>query len=400
MKHFRSQVCSTYQSMVEMHLKASKDPWTTTHGHFLQMGGFRLLTTARENFVETYHTPELRTRKLIAPGAQYQPKNGNDIFKTITHRILQITGKDWPGVISERDISRIDFGDDIWEGVLTISTLKNLLSENLIRFPSITEDEINDRSKGDALSKGIALLQLTWFIIQVIARAVQGLAITELELTTAALAGLNGIMYFFWWSKPRDVQFPVLIRTKGVEHQLSSTSDDKSWIFSDVAFSFRRQLWATIAHPFARMTGNLRSFLGSLSRKSVHAFVALALGLRSLQVRFTRLNSQIVRGLSFSRVKKSDIETALQRPFDEVTGEADPQSSSSSRAVKTVTKTQLFDKYISSDASLDLVVTSQCRQGYEVSNQHHCPSPILPNFLSVLPYSSGSTCPHFTNPSQ
>lgn len=46
--------------------------------------------------------------------------------------------------------------DDILEGVLTFRTLKQLLSENLVRFPTITEDEIDDKSKGDALSKGIA----------------------------------------------------------------------------------------------------------------------------------------------------------------------------------------------------------------------------------------------------
>ena len=78
---------------------------------------------------------------------------------------------------------------------------RQLLQEHKIDFPSTTAEEIDDRSKGDALSKGIALLQITWFIIQLIARRVQGLTITELELTTAALAGLNSVMYVFWWNK-------------------------------------------------------------------------------------------------------------------------------------------------------------------------------------------------------
>ena len=82
-------------------------------------------------------------------------------------------------------------GDGIWEAVLQFEALMELLQKHKIDFPSTTEAEIDDRSKGDALSKGIALLQITWFIIQLIARRVQGLAITELELTTAALAGLN-----------------------------------------------------------------------------------------------------------------------------------------------------------------------------------------------------------------
>ena len=89
---------------------------------------------------------------------------------------------------------------DVVEGVLTRRCFEALLSKNRIAFPTISEDEINDRSKGDALSKGIAYLQLAWFIVQIITRAVQGLAITELELTTAALVGLNSAMYLFWWS--------------------------------------------------------------------------------------------------------------------------------------------------------------------------------------------------------
>ena len=112
-------------------------------------------------------------------------------------------------------------GDGIWEGVLQFDKFKDLLQEQKIEFPSTTEVEIDDRSKGDALSKGIALLQITWFIIQLIARRVQGLTITELELTMAALAGLNSVMYVFWWNKPLDVRCPIVIRTKAVEKMLA-----------------------------------------------------------------------------------------------------------------------------------------------------------------------------------
>ena len=37
---------------------------------------------------------------------------------------------------------------------------------------SITEKEITDKSKGDGLSKGLVILQTTWFAIQCIARGV------------------------------------------------------------------------------------------------------------------------------------------------------------------------------------------------------------------------------------
>ena len=83
---------------------------------------------------------------------------------------------------------RSRLGDGIWEGVMQFETFRWLLRQDLIDFHLTTEVEIDDRSKGDGLSKGIALLQITWFIIQLVARRFQGLTITELELTTAALA--------------------------------------------------------------------------------------------------------------------------------------------------------------------------------------------------------------------
>ena len=67
------------------------------------------------------------------------------------------------------------------KGVLSPDKLRNLLREGEIAFPSIREDEIEDRSKADGLAKGIAVLQTTWFIAQCISRPAQGLIITEIE---------------------------------------------------------------------------------------------------------------------------------------------------------------------------------------------------------------------------
>lgn len=140
-----------------------------THAHFLQMGGFRLCTTDRDD----------NRWQNIHYGHQY----------------------------------KID-GIAVWEGALSFYSFTAILHEGKIDFPEIRSEEINDRSKGDALSKGVALLQVVWFIIQLIARHHQNLTITEIELTTAALAGINSIMYLCWWSKPLDVRFPIVIRTK------------------------------------------------------------------------------------------------------------------------------------------------------------------------------------------
>ncbi|KAJ6449524.1 hypothetical protein C8R45DRAFT_1224357 [Mycena sanguinolenta] len=76
---------------------------------------------------------------------------------------------------------------------------------------NVKTEEIKDKSKGDALSKGVALLQGMWFILQCLARAHQHLAITQLEVATLAFAIVNIFIWLLWWNKPLDVQRPIVV---------------------------------------------------------------------------------------------------------------------------------------------------------------------------------------------
>ncbi|KAH9954735.1 hypothetical protein BC827DRAFT_1143053, partial [Russula dissimulans] len=78
-------------------------------------------------------------------------------------------------------------------------------------FPKISKAEIEDKSKGDAISKAVVILQTGWFVTQCIVRIVQGLPITELELVTVAFATLNFVIYLLWWDKPLNVQRGVRV---------------------------------------------------------------------------------------------------------------------------------------------------------------------------------------------
>ncbi|KAH9959071.1 hypothetical protein BC827DRAFT_526503 [Russula dissimulans] len=81
-------------------------------------------------------------------------------------------------------------------------------------FPRISNKEIQDKSKGDFVSKAVVILQTSWFVMQCIARGVQGLPITELELATIAFASLNFVLYLLWWDKPLNVQCGVRVYKK------------------------------------------------------------------------------------------------------------------------------------------------------------------------------------------
>ncbi|KAK7022048.1 hypothetical protein VNI00_017083 [Paramarasmius palmivorus] len=87
-------------------------------------------------------------------------------------------------------------------------SLDELISQgNLI----LSESEVRDRSHADLFAKLIALLQTTWFVVQVFARVAEGLALSELEVLALGFALLNFGTFFLWWSKPLRVQYPVRI---------------------------------------------------------------------------------------------------------------------------------------------------------------------------------------------
>ncbi|KAH9953839.1 hypothetical protein BC827DRAFT_1145267 [Russula dissimulans] len=81
-------------------------------------------------------------------------------------------------------------------------------------FPRMSKTEIEDKSKGDFISKALVVLQTGWFVVQCIARAGRGLPITELELVTVAFAALNLAIYLLWWDKPLNVKCGVRVYKK------------------------------------------------------------------------------------------------------------------------------------------------------------------------------------------
>lgn len=94
--------------------------------------------------------------------------------------------------------------------------------ETLVKAGSLdlpSEVEIQNRSKGDGLSKLIVLGQTLWFVMQCIARAIQGLPVTELEIVTLAYTTVTLGMYIFWWHKPLNAGQPVKVLKTSLNEQ-------------------------------------------------------------------------------------------------------------------------------------------------------------------------------------
>ncbi|TDL15013.1 hypothetical protein BD410DRAFT_845549 [Rickenella mellea] len=94
---------------------------------------------------------------------------------------------------------------------LSPKKLDELAKEGKVKFPTITKREIEDKSKGDAISKGFVIIQTGWFVLQCIARGIEHLPIMELELVTLAFAVLNLATYTMWWNKPQNVDCPAQV---------------------------------------------------------------------------------------------------------------------------------------------------------------------------------------------
>lgn len=114
-------------------------------------------------------------------------------------------------------IFHYELEDGSWEGVLTPTAFKTLIVSGRLEYPDISEEDINDRSKGDGISKSMALFQLFWFMMQIFIRSHYGLTTTFIEWTTVTLCLVSGYTYYFWMSKPFNAHFPIILRISGPE---------------------------------------------------------------------------------------------------------------------------------------------------------------------------------------
>ena len=91
------------------------------------------------------------------------------------------------------------------------SSLEKAVESGQITEPPISREELKSRSKSDGVVKLIALLQITWFGLQALFRAIQHLQVTALEIMTVAFFSLAVLIYAIWWNRPQDIEYPIII---------------------------------------------------------------------------------------------------------------------------------------------------------------------------------------------
>ncbi|KAF5309915.1 hypothetical protein D9619_010541 [Psilocybe cf. subviscida] len=171
--------------------------------------------------------------------------------------------------------------------VLDYTRLAELLRKKAIDVLTVTERDLRDRSKGDAVSKAIVVLQTTWFVVHCIARAAQRLPLSELEVFTLAFVVINVAIYTTWWNKPQGVEVAICVpekreitisatSLKGEDNETRRSSTSKSASFPPPEYRLSNDsfpLIPTHKHQFNISTGEKDSWLRRMLRKDCKRYI-------------------------------------------------------------------------------------------------------------------------------
>ena len=94
---------------------------------------------------------------------------------------------------------------------ITAKQLLYLITRDYTPIPTLSEEEVWDKSKADNFAKAVTCLQGGWFIAQIIGRAAQHLEVTTLELITLTFVFCTLASFYQWLNKPLDVDSPTII---------------------------------------------------------------------------------------------------------------------------------------------------------------------------------------------
>ncbi|KIW18539.1 hypothetical protein PV08_02827 [Exophiala spinifera] len=184
----------------------------------LESGNITLLKTVTDPFISVTNTPpsppatdgdEIQMIEMSRPRMQRSEtfeemrKRQDDERWTLRHAFFANMG----GFRLKEQGNPIPY-------LVNAKHINYLVRKGYIDLPTISTLEINDRSKSDSLAKFLAIMQVGWLAIEVIARAIQKLETTVLEVTTLSFVVCTMGSFIAWYRKPYDVQTYTLLEMK------------------------------------------------------------------------------------------------------------------------------------------------------------------------------------------
>lgn len=196
---------SANKGLSEMRQLANQDgvDWTLTHSLLADMGGFVIIGNFGRGPGSSKDTPlNTDVDRGSGDGMRLLTVDKTSIAReTHLEELLQA------GVASQ-EIERQH--QDIFH-LTAYGVLRLRKSGILSKLPSISVDDINDKSKSDTFVRAISVLQITWTTVQIIDRGSKSLSISQLEIAVVAFSTCAIIIYALNWSKPKAVSVPYTI---------------------------------------------------------------------------------------------------------------------------------------------------------------------------------------------
>jgi len=170
-------------------------PWTLSHAFLANMGGFAVRWWVPKRIGKPASTITQRDANTQTDSDVSEGLSPNKAPKQTPIDLTEDAARNTPMLMH-----------------LVAKDIFDLRSNGcLARLPYLTPEELEDHNKSDSLIRVIAIIQIVWSVIQILARAARHLAVSQLEIAVLAFAACAVVMYGLNWYKPKGVQVPITI---------------------------------------------------------------------------------------------------------------------------------------------------------------------------------------------
>ncbi|KAK1752636.1 hypothetical protein QBC47DRAFT_463181 [Echria macrotheca] len=157
--------------------------WTSGHARMANMGYFALDFS---DFPESDWKELHKSAREVAKLPLYSERSTRINMARLRHRCWALTEHQW----------------DI------------VLDKHLADYPDVRLSHLADLNKSDVIARVLAVIQVVYLAIQLLARKVYGLASAQIEIAALAFAATSFVTYILFWDQPDGVRSRRVVKAK------------------------------------------------------------------------------------------------------------------------------------------------------------------------------------------
>jgi hypothetical protein len=219
--------------------RRDKVPYEMIHGYFANMGGYYLdftgVTDAPHNLSESPNPTDKSTK---ANSTHPRVLEAGDSEKNYFEGLAKEAESDpRTGRNEEINLSRLKHNP--W--VLNFNQLGEARRRRLFKsLPDVPARHLEILSNSDALVKILAIIQVSWLMIQLLVRKINSIPSSQLEIAALAFSVSSLITYALLWYRPQRIE--IRYEIKATRPPNSSDLQFLSWVGPRYLWTWRRDL--------------------------------------------------------------------------------------------------------------------------------------------------------------